>query len=1008
MPVPEFSCAWSNLAPASAAATDFATFRGLAAAAIPACLRVERVEIALMAAAKKKAKSKTTLILLDGHAMAYRAHFAFAGQNLTDSSGNATETIFGFYRMVARLLADRKPTHFVLCFDPGREDNPRYELYKDYKANRPPMPDELRRQIDEIQEIATQINLPPLIVEGAEADDTMASIVEQYQKDFDKIEIVSGDKDLYNMLYKNVVMLRSKKGVSEFIEINEAWVKEEIGITREQVPDYMALVGDTSDNVPGVKGVGEKTAAKLMAEHKTLDKIYKNLAKIRPEGLRAKLEASREMAYLSQQLVTLRKDIKLAVKPAAMQINISPASANIFRARNLPSVANEWEKLLKAQGIEPAANSAGASAQPTAKAWKFCKNAETIKTAAALKTLLSQLNSLKEVCVDTETTGLSIHDAELIGVSMGWYDSKKLRSAYIPIPISSTGLNADYADVDAPEKTLPLLKEFLENEKIRKIGQNIKFDIQVFRHAGIEVANYTDDTMLLSYLLNPNVRRHNMDDMAEDHLFYKTVSFSELVGKGKAAMEIGSVPLDKLSHYACEDAEVTLALRDTVLPKVRAMELEGVYEDIDVPLARVLADIEYAGVAIDLPYLAELAKDYEKKITAAEKQIYKIAGKEFNIASTKQLQVILFDELKIESLRKTEKGAMSTDQSVLEELKDAHPIMQHILDYRFYSKLLGTYVEALPQHVSRTTGRVHTSLSQVTAATGRLSSIDPNLQNIPIKGEEGSHLRAAFIASKGRKLLSLDYSQIELRILAHYCGDENLIAAYQNDEDIHDRAAYMLFRSRFDAKTKKFDGKSRDVVFEVDANDLKVMKSIPEFADFRSQAKVLNFSIVYGVTEFGLSRNLSISRSDAKDLMANYFAAFPGIKTYMREVIEFAREKGYAENLFGRRRIIGDMKNANRFVREGAERLAINTPVQGTAADLIKKAMILIQEEIRSEKMQSRMVLQIHDELLFEVVPDEEHALEAMARREMENVVSLKVPLKVSGAFGKNWNECKG
>lgn len=955
-----------------------------------------------MGAAKKSVKQKSKLVLVDGHAMAYRAHFAFAGQNLTDSAGNATETTFGFYRMLARLIADRQPTHVVLCFDPGREHNPRYELYPDYKANRAAMPDELRRQIGDIQKIAGELNLPPLIVEGAEADDTIASIIEQHRNDFDAIEIVSGDKDLYNTLHKNVLLLRPKKGVTEFVEIDEAWVKKEIGITREQVPDYMALVGDTSDNVPGVKGVGEKTAAKLIGDYKTLEKIYQNLEKIKPDGLKAKLAASRENAFTSQKLVTLRKDIPLPVKPAEMQLKLNAEGANLFRQRGFATVASEWEKVLKSSGGEVAAVAA-----PQAE-HQFCAHTETIKTVAALRQLLARLAKLDEICVDTETTGLAIHDSEIFGVSFGWFEGKRLHSAYVALPNGGEAmLNGDYADADDAQKMLPLLKEFLENKKMSKVGQNIKFDIQVFRRAGIDVAGYADDTMLMSFLLNPNVRRHNMDALAEDHLHYKTVTFDELVGKGKNAMPIGTVPLDRLTHYACEDAEVTLALRDALAPKVEKAELTKVYREIDVPLAKVLADIEYTGISIDAAHLAGLAKEYKKKIAAAEKLVYKHAGEEFNIASTKQLQTILFEKLQIESLRKTEKGAMSTDQSVLEELRDVHPVIAPILDYRFYTKLLSTYVEALPQHVSKTTGRVHTSLSQVTAATGRLSSIDPNLQNIPVKGEEGAALRAAFIAAKGKKLLSLDYSQIELRILAHVSEDANLIAAYQNNEDIHDRAAYMLFRSRFDEKKGDFSATSREVVFEVNAADLKKMKAIAQFAEFRSQAKVLNFSIVYGVTEFGLARNLSITRAEAKELMANYFAAFPGIKAYMQQAIDFAKKHGYAENLFGRRRPIGDIAHANRFVREAAERLAINTPVQSTAADLIKKAMIAIEEKIRHAKLASRMVLQIHDELLFEVVPGEEKALEKLAVHEMEQALKLKVPLRVSGAFGANWNECK-
>ena len=979
-----------------------------------------------MSAQKKNANPKTKLILIDGHAMAYRAHFAFAGQNLTDSAGNPTETTFGFYRMLARLIADRRPTHLVICFDPGREHNPRYELYPDYKANRPPMPDELRRQIEDIKKIAGELHLPPLVVEGAEADDTIATLIEQHKKDFNAIEIVSGDKDLYYMLYSNVVMLRSKKGVTDFSEIDEAWLKKEIGITREQVPDYMALLGDTADNVPGVKGVGEKTAAKLIAEYKSLEKIYQNLDKIKPDSLRQKLAANRDNAFLSKKLVTLRTDIPLAMTPNDLELKLESEGINTFRSRGFNTVASEWEKLLKLNGAPYSSTIAAAGASAVSEhdsELKFCQHTLTITTTKELKDLLAQLYKLEEVCVDTETTGLAVHDSEIFGVSFAWFaptssgdggaaaakTGKELRSAYVALPNGGeAALNADYADADGAVNLLPLLKEYLENKKIRKIGQNIKFDIQVFRRAGIEVANYTDDTMLLSYLLDPNIRRHNMDDMAEDHLHYKTVTYDELVGKGKGRLPIGAVPLERLAHYACEDAEVTLSLRDVLLPKVKNCSLEKLYREVDVPLAKVIADIEYTGIAIDVQHLAELGKEYRKKIAAAEKQIYKHAGEEFNIASTKQLQTVLFEKLQIASGHKTEKGALSTDQSVLEELRDAHPIIPPLLEYRFYSKLLSTYVEALPQHVSKTTGRVHTSLSQVTAATGRLSSIEPNLQNIPVKGEEGAQLRAAFIAPKGKKLLSLDYSQIELRILAHYSEDKNLIAAYQNDEDIHDRAAYMLFRSRFDETKGDFSAPHREVVFEVNTADLKKMKAASGFADLRSQAKVLNFSIVYGVTEFGLARNLGISRSDAKELITNYFAAFPGIKTYMQQAIESARRHGYAENLFGRRRPIRDLNHSSRFVREAAERLAINTPIQSTAADLIKKAMITIAEKLRRAKMASRMVLQIHDELLFEVAPGEEAELELLAKHAMENVVKLRVPLRVDGAFGHNWNECKG
>ena len=936
-----------------------------------------------------KSKQKKTLVLVDGHAMAYRAHFAFAGQNLTDSEGHATETTFGFFRMLAKLIADRKPTHVVLCFDPSREMNPRYELYPDYKGHRPPMPDELRRQIDDIQKIAVELNLPPLIIEGAEADDTIASIIEQHKSDFDVIEIVSGDKDLYNMLYKNVVMLRSKKGVSDFLEIDEAWVKKEIGITREQVPDYMALVGDTADNVPGVKGVGEKTAAKLIAEYKTLDKIYKNIAKIKPDGLRAKLEASKDNAYISQQLVTLRKDIQLKVKPDAMALALNPESANLFKEKKLPTVASEWEKLLKktAGTAAPAGKTVVAennTGSPDGNAAipeiKFCQHTVTIKTGQELDTLLGKLSKLVEICVDTETTGLAVHDSQIFGVSLGWLEGKTLKSAYIPLPDGGEAtLNGDYADVDDKKILLPKLKAFLENKKVAKIGQNIKFDIQVFRAAGIEVEGYADDTMLMSYAMYSGLHNHGMDGLSERYLGHNPISIKTLLGTGKSSVTFDRVPVDEAVRYAAEDADVTLRLWQAFKPQLHKAQVTTVYETLERPLVPVLADMEMAGILVDKSTLSRMSNAFAQKMAGLEAEIQELAGQPFNVGSPKQLGEILFDKMGLPGGEKGKNGAYATGADVLEDLAaEGHDLPSRVLDWRQLSKLKSTYTDALQDHVNPDTGRVHTSYSIAGANTGRLASTDPNLQNIPVRSDEGRRIREAFVSGPGMRLVSLDYSQIELRILAHVADIPALKQAFRDGIDIHAMTASQMFG------------------VPVEGMDPMV----------RRRAKAINFGVIYGISGFGLARNLRIPRAEAQAFIDTYFERFPGIREYMDSTIAFAKANGFVQTLFGRKIHTPEI-NAKGPTAGFARRAAINAPIQGAAADIIRRAMIRMPKAI--SHLPAKMLLQVHDELLFEVEESAAEELTKIARDVMEQAplpaVHLDVPMVVEAGQGANWAE---
>lgn len=958
-------------------------------------------------AAPKNAERQIDLLIIDSHAMAYRAYYGLQGQNLTHPvTGMPTNAVFGFFRMFFKVLQDLQPAHTAVVWDPPGGSF-RREVYPEYKANRKPTPDDLRPQIDEIKELVSRAGFPILMVMNYEADDVMGSLAVRFGKK-QRVVLLSGDKDCYQLLSKNVTMLRGSKGVTEFIEIDPEWVQTELGVSVDQITDYMGLVGDSSDNIPGARGIGPKSASKLLQDYKTLKGVYKNLTKVEPKGVRAKLEESKDNVFLSQDLATIRTSMPEVEKidPDTLQTPdyLTPETLQMFRDEGYNAIYAELNRALerrKAAQSANAANAASATGQKKKKGAAAGKDAEENRDSSddaaggsatkpkkfggkyelidslerleeTLAKLTKAMGKKKVLTVDTETDHQEPMRARLVGISMC---AKPGKAIYIPLPPAEDSLFAQ-AGLDS-DKARPILKKFLEDPQLQIIGQNIKYDMIVLRNWGVVLPAPYFDTMIASYLCSPNVRRHNMDDMALDLLGYETIKFADVVGSGRNKKTMAEIPPDEVSDYACEDADITYQLHDKLVPALKLHKLESVQKDIEVALIPVLTDMEMEGVAIDVKYFKTLSTEYAKKLKKLEKQIHKAAGYDFNINSTKELQKVLFEDLDLPKGKKTKTG-YSTDQSVLEDLRGRHPVVDQLLEQRKYSKLKSTYVDALPALVNPKTGRIHTSFNQTIAATGRLSSMDPNLQNIPIREETGRMIRRGFIPRKGNVLLSLDYSQIELRIMAHYSGDPALIETFRKkDVDIHTRTAASLF-----------------AIPETDVT-----------SDMRSKGKAVNFSIIYGVTEFGLARNLNIPREEARLYIDRFFDKYPGVRKYMDDTIAFAGEKGYVQTLTGRIRQIPEIKTQNRFRREGAERTAINTPIQGTSADIIKLAMLEIHHDMLAKKLKSKMILQVHDELLFDVAPSEKDAVLKIARERMEGAMKLNVPLDVDYSFGNNWDE---
>ncbi|EQA35438.1 DNA-directed DNA polymerase [Leptospira inadai serovar Lyme str. 10] len=908
------------------------------------------------------------LLIIDGHAFAFRAYYAFAATHLTNSkTGQPSGAVFGFFRMLFKLFEDYTPTHVAMTFDPGGPLE-RGTTYADYKANRKPMPEDLRPQLHEIMDTLEKLGFKVLRVQGHEADDVIGTLTETYKSKAKEILIFSGDKDLYQLLEKkNIKMLRGKKGVTEFVEIDSSWVKQELGVDVKQIPDYMGIVGDTSDNIPGVKGIGDKGASKLLQEYKNLEGIYKNIEEIRNGSVKTKLLEHKQNAFLSRDLATIKRDLDLGIGENQLKIPEynSDEAIRYLKSQGYNVLSRD---LAKAAGKEPPTDEPDTSEGKTAGKKGIYKRIESIEELSKIARAWKKSPIL---AVDTETTSQNPVDAELLGISVS---NQEGTGFYIPVTHSQGLFNDQLLEL---EKVREILGPVLSDPSIPKVGQNIKYDLIVLENHGFEVGNIVFDTMLASYILQPESRHHNMDDLAKELLNYQTIHYSDLVGTGKNKKNLWEVELEKVSEYASEDADITLRLYNSLRKPVKDSGMESVYKEIDLPLIRVLADMEKAGIAIDAGYFAELSKDFQREVKDLVRHIHKYAGREFNIASTKELQKVLFEDLKLKVIKKTQTG-YSTDHEVLEELLGEHPIIEKLLDYRKYTKLISTYVETLPTMVSAKDGRIHTNYNMTIAATGRLSSTDPNLQNIPIREKEGRLIRKGFISGhKDFELLSLDYSQIELRIMAHVSGDPAMLDAYKKGIDIHKRTASALYG-----------------VSESDVT--------PEMRD---KAKVVNFSVIYGVTPYGLSRNLRVSRDEAKGFIERYLTQYPGVQKYMDETIAFCEEKGYVETLKGRRRPVPDINSTNRMSKEAARRVAINTPIQGTCADMIKIAMMHIHKRIADQGWKSKLLLQVHDELVFEVHKKEKDEFLKSAKELMENALPLTVPIKVSGKFGANWEE---
>ncbi len=897
---------------------------------------------------------KKRLFVIDGHALCYRAYYAFIKNPLVNSSGQNTSAIYGFARMLLRLIQDEKPEYLTVAFDPPKKTF-RFDIFPEYKANREKMPDDLGPQIDEIKRMLSVLEIAVIEDPDHEADDVLGSIAAKYASKDLEVVLVTGDKDAYQLVKENVIIYANKKGISEHEVYDREGVVSKLGITPEQVTDYMALTGDSSDNVPGVRGVGEKTAQKLIAEYGNLEAIYENLESIRGK-LKEQLSAGRESAYLSRDLVTIRTglnldmDLQSAHTPA---LSTDPAR-RYFVNMEMPSIVKDFLGAMEGPGESVAASK---------------KDYRIIRTADELDAALIEIRKAGIVSVDTETTAIDPVEADIIGISFsiregaGWY-----------LPLAGESLFGGEA-IDAASSLLKV-KPLLEDPSVHKVGQNIKYDLIVLKNAGVELQGIIFDTMIASYLLNPAERNHNMDDMAERLLQYKTITYKELVGKGKDSVPITDVPLERLAEYAVEDADITLRLYRLLGPKLREDGLEELFTKVEMPLLEVLAVMEWHGVKIDPAHFKKLGEENLALLKEAEKKIYKAAGSQFNINSTRELAEVLFTRLKLKPIKKTKTG-FSTDISVLEELRGRHEIVDHLIDYRSLIKLKTTYIDALPKLVSQWTGRIHTSYNQTIVATGRLSSSSPNLQNIPVRDEMGRRIREGFVPEKGALLMSADYSQIELRLAAHLSGDKNMIRAFKEGTDIHSLTASSVFGVGLEEVTP----------------------------DMRRQAKIINFSTIYGVSPFGLSRQADISIQDAAGFIKKYFETYPGFEIYVKETIEYARKHGQVKTLLGRRRPLPEITSDAKFRREGAERVAINTPIQGTSADMIKIAMIDIHKELDTSGMKTKMIMQVHDELVFEVPEAEKEAAEALVRRGMEGALKLDVPIVVDIGWGKNWAE---
>ena len=924
------------------------------------------------------------LVLVDGSSYLYRAFHAFPP--LTNSAGEPTGAMYGVLNMLKSLISQVQPSHIAVVFD-AKGKTFRDEMFEQYKSHRPPMPDDLRKQIQPLHDIIRALGIPLLVIEGVEADDVIGTLAVAASKANQKVLISTGDKDMAQLVDDNIMLINTMNNTL----LDREAVIEKYGIPPELIIDYLALMGDSADNIPGVAGVGEKTALGLLQGIGSMAEIYANLDKVAELPIRGakklgdKLLAEKEMADLSYRLATIKTDVALDITPEQLSLGASNndqlteyfgryefkrwlnevmnGADSITNNNEQPTKINHYQATPTPALTQDNSDEALPAIQIDRSRY------ETLLTEADLNRWVEKLKQAKLFALDTETDNLDYMAANLVGISFALENGE---AAYLPLQLDYLGAPKTLEKTTA----LTLLKPVLENPAIQKVGQNFKYDLTIFARNGIDVQGVAFDTMLESYVLN-STGRHNMDDLAKRYLGHQTISFEEIAGKGKNQLTFNQIPLEQAAEYAAEDADVTMKLQQVLWEKLsKEPTLEKLFKEMELPLLGVLSRMERRGVLIDSDALFLQSNEIANRLSELEEQAYVLAGQPFNLASTKQLQEILFDKLGLPVIQKTPKGAPSTNEEVLEELAFSHELPKVLVEHRGLSKLKSTYTDKLPQMVNPQTGRVHTSYHQAVTATGRLSSSDPNLQNIPIRNEEGRRIRQAFIAREGFTVVAADYSQIELRIMAHLSQDQGLINAFTQGKDIHRSTAAEIFGVALDEVT----------------------------SEQRRNAKAINFGLIYGMSAFGLSRQLGIGRADAQSYMDLYFKRYPGVQTFMHDIREKAKAQGYVETLFGRRLYLPDINSSNGMRRKAAERVAINAPMQGTAADIIKRAMIQLDQTLQNDP-DIAMIMQVHDELVFEVRSEKVAFYSELIKTQMESAADLVVPLIVEVGQGMNWDE---
>lgn len=931
------------------------------------------------------------LFLLDAYALIFRGYYALIKNPRINSKGQDTSAIMGFTNSLFDVIKRENPDHLAVCFDKDGSAE-RKEIFEDYKANRDETPDVIRQSIPVIKDILNAMHIPVIEISGMEADDIIGTLAKQAEKENYKTYMVTPDKDFGQLVSENIFMYRPAR-MGNAIEI---WgipeVQKRFGVERpEQVIDYLGMMGDASDNIPGLPGVGDKTAKKFIKQFGSMEGLLDNTDQLKGK-MKEKVENHAEQGRMSKKLATIftQCDVKFNDEQYELSKPDLEKVIDIFKDLEFRRLTEQFLKMFN-EGTEnseepktkevkqtPGSGQYSLFGNDTSKDDVKAEDFQGYKTLdstdhhyqyadtpKAIEILIDNMSQQKSVCFDTETTDLKALDAELVGIAFSWQSHT---GYYVPIPEDKT----------EKEKRLDSLKVFFENDKIEKVGQNLKYDLKVLKKHNVEVKGKLFDTMLAHYIINPDMR-HNMNVLAETYLNYSPKPIEDLIGKGKNQGSMRDVKLEKITEYAVEDADITLQLKQFFEKELKEAHNEPLFHKMEIPLVRVLADMEIEGIKVDEIVLKDISKSLDKDIDKLEQSIYKQADEEFNIGSPKQLGEVLFGKLKIaKKPKKTKSGQYSTAEDVLSYHAKDHQIAQDVLDWRGLTKLQNTYVDALPKQIHEKTGRVHTEFMQTVAATGRLSSTNPNLQNIPIKTERGRMVRKAFVPrNEDYTLLAADYSQIELRIIAALSEEETMIKAFQNGEDIHASTAAKIFDVKLDEVTR----------------------------EQRSQAKTVNFGIIYGVSAFGLSNQTNLSRSESKELIETYYKTYPKLRDYMDRQVEFARENEYVKTVMGRRRYLKDINASNGMVRSGAERNAVNAPIQGSAADIIKIAMINIYKKLKEGQYKSKMLLQIHDELIFDIHKSEIDELQPLIQSEMESAYKLKVPLDVEVGVGDNWLE---